>query len=111
MESGRLLDPTDNYVAVIGSKIANEVYDHQIGLKRIITINGKSVRVVGILASGEDDNSIFMPIDRAVELIEDAKPEVYDSIVVKAKDVGNEPVSKLPSQLTHAWIFIPFLFL
>ena len=89
LESGRLLDPTDKYVAVIGYNIANEMYDDPISLNRIITINGKSVRVVGILASGEDDYTVFMPIDAAVELIEGAEPDVYDSIVVKADDVDN----------------------
>ncbi|WP_321418588.1 ABC transporter permease [uncultured Methanomethylovorans sp.] len=89
LESGRLLDPTDKYVAVIGYKVAKEMYNDPISLNRIITINGKSVRVVGVLASGEDDNAIFMPIDAAVELIEDAEPDVFDSIVVKADDVDN----------------------
>jgi len=89
LESGRLLDPTDKYVAVIGYNLANEMYDDPISLNRIITINGKSVRVVGILASGEDDYTVFMPIDAAVELIEGAEPDVYDSIVVKADDVDN----------------------
>lgn len=89
LESGRLLDPTDKYVAVIGYKVATEMFDDSISLNRIITINGKSVRVVGILASGESDSSVFMPIDAAVELIEDEKPDVYDSIVVKADDVDN----------------------
>jgi putative ABC transport system permease protein len=65
------------------------MFDDSISLNRIITINGKSVRVVGILASGESDSSVFMPIDAAVELIEDEKPDVYDSIVVKADDVDN----------------------
>ncbi len=89
LESGRLLDPTDKYVAVIGYKVATEMFDDSISLNRIITINGKSVRVVGILASGESNSSVFMPIDAAVELIEDEKPDVYDSIVVKADDVDN----------------------
>lgn len=89
LESGRLLDPTDKYVAVIGYKVATEMFDDSISLNRIITINGKSVRVVGILASGESDSSVFMPIGAAVELIEDEKPDVYDSIVVKADDVDN----------------------
>ncbi len=89
LDSGRLLDPTDKYVAVIGYKVAKEMFDDSISLNRIITINEKSIRVVGILASGEDDNAVFMPIDAAVELIEDAEPDVYDSIVVKADDVDN----------------------
>ncbi|WP_321417283.1 ABC transporter permease [uncultured Methanomethylovorans sp.] len=89
MESGRLLEPTYLYIAVIGYKVANEMYDNQIGLNRIITVNGKSVRVVGILASGENDNAVIMPIDAAVGVIQDSTPDVYDSIVVKVNSVDN----------------------
>ena len=86
-QSGRLLEPADKYVAVIGSGIASEIYDQDIGVNQVITINGKSVRVVGILEEkGEgDDSKIYMPIDGAVNLIEDAKKDVYDTITVKAK--------------------------
>lgn len=94
LESGRLLDPADNNVAVIGYKIANEVFDNQISVNRLIKINDKSVRVVGILADGEDDNAIYMPIDAAVGIIEDAENEVYDSIVVQVNDANNVKATK-----------------
>ena len=86
-QSGRLLEPSDKYVAVIGSGVASGVYDQDIGVNQIITINGKAVRVVGILAEeGEGgDRSIYMPIDGAVNLLDDAEEDVYDSITVKAK--------------------------
>jgi putative ABC transport system permease protein len=89
VESGRLLQPTDKYVAVIGYRVAHTMYDNEIGLNRVITVNGKSVRVIGILASGEDDNAIIMPIDAAVDVITDAEANVYDTIVLKANDVDN----------------------
>jgi putative ABC transport system permease protein len=86
-QSGRLLEPADTYVAVIGSGVASGIYKQDIGVNQIITINGKSVRVVGILeAKGEgSDRSIYMPINGAVNLITDAKKGVYDTITVKAK--------------------------
>ena len=85
-ESGRLLEPSDKYVAVIGSGVATETYDEEIGINQIITINGKSVRVVGILTEeGQGDRSLYMPIDAAVNLIDDAEEDVYDTITVKAK--------------------------
>ena len=55
--SGRLLEPADKYVAVIGSGVASGLYKKDIGVNQIITINGKSVRVAGILkeqGGGED---------------------------------------------------------
>ncbi|WP_440955775.1 ABC transporter permease [Methanosarcina sp. Mfa9] len=87
-ESGRLLEPADNNVAVIGSNIATEIFDQDIGVNQVITVNGKSVRVVGILEEegGGDDRKIYMPIDSAVDLIEDAEDDVFDSIVVKVED-------------------------
>jgi len=86
-QSGRLLEPADKYVAVIGSRVASETYDHDIGVNQVITVNNKSVRVVGILEEEGmgDDSRIYMPIDGAVDLIEDAEDGVYDSITVKAK--------------------------
>ncbi len=89
LESGRLLEATDNNVVVIGYRIAHEMYDQKIGLNRILTIEGKSYRVVGILAEGESDRSIIMPIDSAVGIIADAEQDVYDTIVVKVDDVDN----------------------
>jgi len=85
-QSGRLLEPSDKYVAVIGSGVASGIYDQDIGVNQVITVNGKAVRIVGILSEeGEGDRSIYMPIDGAVTLIDDAENGVYDSITVKAK--------------------------
>ncbi|UGV41551.1 ABC transporter permease [Methanococcoides orientis] len=87
--SGRLLEASDNYVAVIGDNVANDIFDQPIGVNQVITINGKSVRVVGILESGDNENGIIMPIDAAVDIIEDAEEDVYDSIIVTVDDVDN----------------------
>jgi len=85
-QSGRLLEPSDKYVAVIGSGVASGIYDQDIGVNQVITVNGKAVRVVGILSEeGEGDRGIYMPIDGAVTLIDDAQNGVYDSITIKAK--------------------------
>ncbi|MDY9926699.1 ABC transporter permease [Methanosarcina sp.] len=86
-QSGRLLEPADKYVAVIGSDIASGIYDRNVGINQVITINGKAVRVVGILEEkgAGDDSKIYMPIDGAVELIDDAEKDVYDGIIVKAR--------------------------
>lgn len=86
-QSGRLLEPADKYVAVIGSEVASGIYDQDIGINQVITIKGKSVRVVGILAEegGHGDSSIYMPIDGAVNLIEDAEEGVFDTIMVKVQ--------------------------
>ncbi|HWR25088.1 MAG TPA: ABC transporter permease [Methanosarcina sp.] len=86
-KSGRLLEPADAYVAVIGSGVASGTFKQDIGINQVIIINGKSVRVVGILEEGGDrgDRNIYMPIDGAVNLITDAKKDVFDTITVKAR--------------------------
>ena len=86
-QSGRLLEPSDKNVAVIGSDVATEVFDRDVGINQALSINGKSIRVVGILEEKGDqtDSAIYMPIDAAVDLIDDAQKDVYDSISVKAK--------------------------
>ena len=86
LEAGRFLEATDNRVVVIGYDIAHEMYDQEVGLNRVLTIEGKSFRIVGILAEDEDDNAIYMPIDAAIDIIDDAEEDVYDTIVVKASD-------------------------
>jgi putative ABC transport system permease protein len=71
LDSGRLLEPTDKFVAVIGYRVANDMYDSPVGLNRVITVNGKSVRVIGILASGEDDNAnVVTNVETVVEDVE-----------------------------------------
>jgi putative ABC transport system permease protein len=89
VESGRLLEPADKFVAVIGSGIAEDIFEQPVGTNMVLTINGRSVRVVGILESegGSSDRQIIIPIDAAVEVIEDAEKDSFDSIVVKVEDV------------------------
>ena len=98
-QSGRLLEPADKNVAVIGSSVASEIYDQNIGVNQVITINGKAVRVVGILEEEGmgGDSRIYMPIDGAVDLVTDAKKDVYDSISVKAK--SEDQVEELTTEI------------
>ena len=49
LDSGRLLEPADNDVAVIGSGVSTGIFKKNVGINQIINIGGKSVRVVGIL--------------------------------------------------------------
>jgi putative ABC transport system permease protein len=103
IDTGRFLQPSDNYVALIGSGVAIGIYKKNIGVNQIITVAGKSVRVVGILTSqgGGADNQIIMPINAAVNLITDAKKNQFDSIQVEAQssDVVNDTVNTITSKL------------
>ncbi|MBP2029084.1 putative ABC transport system permease protein [Methanohalophilus levihalophilus] len=103
LESGRMLETADKNVAVIGSSLATDVFSREIGLNQIISINGKSIRVVGILASegGRSDNGIIMPLDGAVEVIEDAEEDVFDSISIKVEstDVVDSVTEEIEEKL------------
>lgn len=87
LDSGRMLEPADNYVCIIGSGVATGIYKKNIGVNQIINVGGKSVRVVGILTSqgGGIDYQMCMPIKAAVNVIKDAKKNVYNSIQIEAR--------------------------
>ena len=104
LESGRYLNPGDTNVIVIGSRIAKSTFKQPLVLNRDITIEGRLFKIVGILkesGSGGDDNRIFMPIEQARNVIEDAGNEKIDSIVIKVKDANfvTERTSEIDSRL------------
>jgi len=104
LESGRYLNPGDTNVIVIGSRIARSTFKQPLVLNRDITIEGRLFKIVGILkesGSGGDDNIIFMPIEQARNVIEDAGNEKIDSIVIKVKDANfvTERTSEIDSRL------------
>lgn len=80
---GRMLDSSDKNVAIVGSRLADGYFDNDIGINKMISIEGRSVRVVGILDSG---SSIIMPIDMAYQLLEDKEVDVYDTITVQMRE-------------------------
>jgi putative ABC transport system permease protein len=109
LSTGRLLGPGDKLGVIIGSNVAKSVFKNEIGINRIIEIEGgtllepisKSFRVVGILKStgSRDDDSIIVPIDILREYAQ--KDESMDSIIVKAENSEevNELVQKIEKDL------------
>jgi len=93
LESGRYLSQGDTYVAVIGNRIANDVFKKQITLNSQITIGGQNFRVVGILNLvgfiGQEDSSIFIPRDTARKILTGLSSNQLSSIVVQASDSSN----------------------
>jgi putative ABC transport system permease protein len=85
IHDGRLLGPSDQNVVVIGYKIAKDYFDDVIGINKIITIEDRAFRVVGILEEGSD-SKIIMPLNSAYQLTEEKEKGVYDSITVKVKE-------------------------
>ncbi|MBN2567674.1 ABC transporter permease [Candidatus Woesearchaeota archaeon] len=82
---GRMLGPADSNVVVIGERLATEHFDKPIGINQLLTIEGRSFRVVGILEEGTG-STIHMPISQAYQVLEDSVRGEYDSIIIKVKD-------------------------
>jgi len=94
LEQGRFLGPSDYNAVVVGSRIANDVFKQPLVLNRVITIEGTSFKIVGILketgggfGGSGDDNKIIIPIKAARDIFasndEDFNRNEYDVIVVK----------------------------
>jgi putative ABC transport system permease protein len=84
--SGRYLIKADSYSVVIGSRLANEIFEDGIPLNSKVIIEGQSFKVVGILDEG---SSVYMPINIARDILEDVGEEEFDSISVKIEDIDN----------------------
>ncbi len=99
VEHGRLLDSADSNVVVIGGRLANSYFDQPIGINKMVTIEGRAFRVVGIL--DDTSTSIYMPISMAYEVLDDKDQGVYDSIIVQVKNEDNlaETIEKIENKL------------
>ena len=104
VEKGRMLETGDRNVVVISNELAKNTFKREIRLNEIILLNGKSYRVVGILATGSGllggfsglfGSSIYMPYQDAYSLssnvdiygteTDDYSADVYSTIEVKLK--------------------------
>lgn len=99
---GRMLAPGDRAVVVISDELAKGTFDQEIRLNQMIPLNGKSYRVIGILAKdggllggmgGIFGSSVYMPYQEVYSLrgdeedVSEREQDVYDTIELK---LGNE---------------------
>lgn len=84
LDSGRFLAQGDSYSVVLGGRIVQNTFEEGIPLNSMVTIEGKSFKVVGILAEG---STAYMPIDVARTTLENVGEKEFDSISVKVEDV------------------------
>ena len=93
LESGRLLGPSDYNVVVVGSRVAKDTFKQPLTLNRMITLEEKAFKVVGILKEsggfGGDDNKIIMPIKAARDTLEDVGDDEFDSITLKVANTDD----------------------
>jgi putative ABC transport system permease protein len=95
---GRMLVPGDRAVVVISNELAKNTFEQEIRLNQMIPLNGKSYRVIGILAKGGGllggmgdifGSSIYMPYQEVYSLRDgeenaaERERDVYDTIEIK----------------------------
>jgi putative ABC transport system permease protein len=102
IKTGRMLDPADQNVIVVGGRLAASYFDQPLGINKMVTINGSAFRVVGIL--DDQSNSVYMPIQMAYQVIPDKTNDIYDTFVVKIKDENqlDEVITKIETKLMTA---------
>lgn len=97
LEQGRMLKAGDRNVVVLSNELAKETFEREIRLNQMILLNGRSYRVVGILAksggllggfSGLFGSGIYMPYQEVYPLssnedLTERERDVYNSIEVK----------------------------
>ncbi|AKB38613.1 ABC transporter, permease protein [Methanosarcina siciliae C2J] len=93
---GRMLAPGDRAVVILSNELAKDTFEREIRLNQMVLLNGRSYRVVGILAKdggllgsmGSFGASVYMPYQEVYSLYSDEEmPErerdVYGSIEIK----------------------------
>lgn len=98
LASGRFLTSGDSYSVVLGGDVVSSTFEDGIPLNSRVTMAGKSFKVVGIL---EEGRGIYIPINVAGEILEDAGGDSFDSISVKIEDtsLSNETVTTMTNRL------------
>ncbi len=86
VEEGRLLKRSDKYSVIIGSDVANDLFDKDINIRNKIVVNGQEFKVVGIFEKiGTDiDDRIIMPLDTMEELFD--KKDIINVVRVRVQE-------------------------
>ena len=71
LKEGRYIDEGDDNAALIGSRVADGLFDKKVRVRNKITIAGKDFRIVGVLeevGNQQDDNTIYITLDAYREI-------------------------------------------
>lgn len=99
LKDGRMLDSADQNVAVIGGGLSSSYFDRPIEINKMMTIENRTFRIVGIL--DDESNNIYMPIQIAYQVLDNKENGKYDTMVVKIKneDQLDNVLAKIESKL------------
>ena len=79
IKEGRYIDEEDGFSVLIGSHVADGLFEDEIKIRNKIKIAGHDFRVVGILetvGNQQDDNTIYMTLDKYREIFNQEGNEV-----------------------------------
>lgn len=68
LEAGRYFKEDEKGAAIIGTKVAHDIFDKEIYLNNQLEIAGKKIKVVGIfnpIGNAQDDSTIYVPLEEA----------------------------------------------
>lgn len=88
---GRMIRENDRSNIVLGSRVANQVFEEDLGVRSNIVVNDVSHRVVGVLEPTGDpsiDTALILPIQSARDLMD--RDDTYDWVFAEVND-GFEP--------------------
>jgi putative ABC transport system permease protein len=105
LQIGRFLTESDYNAVMIGSRIANSTFKQQLAVNRMIIIENKTFKIVGILKEsggfGGDDRSVIMPIKAARDTLAlDANNFNSISIKTSSTDAVDQVLADANSKLT-----------
>ncbi len=98
---GRFPDPDESNVVAIGHIVAYDMFDDVIRVNNRIKLDGETFKVVGIaeeVGNQQDDVSIFMPVDDAMELLDKTEYSFIMAVVKDGVDV-DETADKIERKL------------
>jgi len=84
LRDGRMLDSTDQNVIVIGGSLSSSFFDQPVEINKMITIENRTFRVVGII--DDESNNVYIPIQTAYQVISNKKNGQYDTLSIKIKN-------------------------
>ncbi|AOV94476.1 hypothetical protein AQV86_00950 [Nanohaloarchaea archaeon SG9] len=88
---GRMIRENDRYNIVLGSRVADQVFDEELGVRSNINVDDVKHRAVGVLEPTGDpsiDTAVIMTLSSSRDLMD--RPENYDWLFGEA-DEGFEP--------------------
>jgi len=102
LETGRFLTTSDYTSVVIGRRVAEDIFKQPLAINRIITIEDRTFKIVGILKeSTANNNMIIMPIEAARSILDNVGENEFQSIIIKVSDdtLMEETVANIDEKL------------